>query len=89
MRFVSLPGSGPPDTWPKGRTGYLRPQGFPYRDEIFLEHHSHDVFGALGLDQGQEQLLVAALLGRGGRDGWGRGLQPTTCRAAESQQASR
>lgn len=46
-------------------------QGFPYRDEIFLEYQSHDVIGALRLDQGHEELLIAALLGRGGLDRWG------------------
>lgn len=43
-------------------------QGCPYRDEIFPEYQSHDVVGAPGLDQGQEQVLVAALPGRGDLD---------------------
>lgn len=46
-------------------------QGFPYRDESFVEYQSHDVIGALRLDQGHEELLIAALLGRGGLDRWG------------------
>lgn len=62
-------------------------EGFPYRDEIFLEYQGHDVFRALWLDQGHEQRWIAALLGRGGLDRCGRGLRPTACRVAEAGRA--
>ena len=61
---------GPP-SWirteegPVTRVSWTGGQELPYRDEIFLEYQSHAIAGALRLDQGQKELLVAALIGSG------------------------
>lgn len=58
-------------------------QGLPYQDVVFLESQSHGAIGALGLQQGHEQVLIADLPGRGGPGRCGRGWQPTACGVAE------